>query len=296
MSCYHPLTAYRTKGGDITFRQGQGVGSEIKLPCGQCIGCRLERSRQWAMRCMYESQMHVDNCFLTLTYSDEYLPSGGSLRGRDFSLFIKRLRKRISPKRIRFFACGEYGSEGRAHYHAIIFGHDFSDKTFFKKSPSGEPVFISETLTSVWGLGHATIGDVTFDSCGYVARYCLKKVNGDRKEAHYRRIVPETGEIIDLVPEFSRMSLKPGIGKDWYEKFRSDVFPSDFLVVNGQRVNPPRYFDNLLKREDEDLLERIKLKRVRQASRFKADQRPERLKVREKVVKARVSQLKREGV
>lgn len=301
MACYHPLDAWRTRGGDITFRQGQGFGSILKLPCGQCIGCRLERSRQWAMRCLYESQLHEDNAFVTFTYSDDFLPADRSLCKRHFQLFIKSLRKRfidthsvINSKgqrvsTIRYFQCGEYGeSFGRPHYHAILFGIDFHDKRLYSERKDVR-LYSSELLDSLWGLGSCTFGAVTFESAAYVARYCLKKRTGPGADKYYERIVPETGEIVNLLPEYVTMSLKPAIGKGWYEKFCSDVFPSDFLVVRGQRVRPPRYFDKLLDSVSPSQLEAIKLKRIRAASKFKADGTPERLAVRSKVATARSS-------
>lgn len=292
MACYHPLTAYRTRGGDVTFRAGQGVGLSFSLPCGRCIGCRLERSRQWAMRCMYESQLHQDNCFITLTYSDEFLPCDGGLRKSDFQKFIKRLRRKFPVGSVRFFHCGEYGDRlSRPHYHAILFGVDFFDKEVFRQGSN--PVFTSASLCSLWPYGFSTLGAVTFESCAYVARYVMKKVTGDMARAHYERVCIETGEIISIQPEYITMSLKPAIGRRWYERFSGDVYPSDFLIVNGMRVRPPKYFDKLFGISDSVHLERIKLKRVRFASRFKADATPERLAVREQVTNARLLLLKR---
>lgn len=210
MACFKPLIAYRTKGGDITFRQGQGVGLSFSLPCGQCVGCRLERSRQWAMRCLHESQLHKANCFVTLTYSDEFLPLDGGLSKRHFQLFIKRLRRAYPNEVIRYFHCGEYGGKTfRPHYHAIIFGLDFDDKILF--SDGSNPVFTSDKLESIWGLGFCTLGAVTFESAAYVARYVMKKVTGHMAEKHYERVSTETGEIYQLQPEYITMSLKPAI-------------------------------------------------------------------------------------
>ena len=139
MPCYSPLTAYKGKSTDsgkmcLSFKRSEGLFgsfSAINLPCGQCIGCRLERSRQWAVRCMHEASLHDENSFLTLTYSDENLPPGGSLHLPDFQNFMKRLRKSIAPKRVRFYHCGEYGDIlSRPHYHALLFGYDFDDRKF----------------------------------------------------------------------------------------------------------------------------------------------------------------------
>ena len=151
------------------------------VPCGQCIGCRLERSRQWAIRCVHEASLHTDNCFITLTYSPDCLPSDGSLNHDDFQKFFKRLRKHIAPKKIRYYMCGEYGEDlqqpsklGRPHFHACLFGLDFDDKQLYIVRDDVK-LYTSATLEKIWGKGFVTIGDVTFESAAYVARYIAKK-------------------------------------------------------------------------------------------------------------------------
>ena len=148
MTCYHPLTAYWaiSKNGDrsITFdiNKSCGSGAVIKLPCGQCVGCRLERSRQWAVRCMHEASLYKRNCFITLTYSNEYLPPNMSLVKSDFQKFMKRLRKRCGSS-VRYYYCGEYGENfGRPHYHAILFGFDFKDKVYWRQNTNGDRCYL----------------------------------------------------------------------------------------------------------------------------------------------------------
>ena len=213
MACYYPMKAYRSQTVNpsgkrsIVFNKNQGFADmEVELPCGQCIGCRLERSRQWAIRMAHEAQLHEDNCFLTLTYNDENLPKHNSLKLKDFQKFMKRLRKAFG-KKIRFFHCGEYGEKfQRPHYHAIIFGLDFKDKILFSEQ-NDQKLYISPTLNKIWGLGHATIGDVTFQSAAYVARYITKKITGDRAQDHYNEINYETGEILsERRPEYTTIS------------------------------------------------------------------------------------------
>lgn len=225
-------------------------GDRFDLPCGRCVGCRLERSRQWATRIMFESQFHSKSCFLTLTYSDENLPYPPSLNYRDFQLFLKRYRKEVGS--LRFFVCGEYGDlTARPHFHACIFGHDFDDKVIFDVRPSGHSLYRSPLLERLWPLGISSIGSLTFESAAYVARYVLKKVTGDAAEDHYSRIDVDTGEVFHVEPEFARMSLKPGIGSSWFEKYNSQVYgENDFVIVNGHTCKPPRYFDKLLRRMD----------------------------------------------
>lgn len=295
MPCYHPLTAYQL-GGKIHFghRGPSSIGKPLQLPCGQCIGCRLERSRQWATRIMFEAQMHDANCFITLTYSPENLPNPPSLRYSDYQLFMKRLRKQFP---VRFFACGEYGDNNfRPHYHACIFGTDFPDKTLFSRSPSGHPLYRSALLERCWPHGFSSVADLTFDSAAYVARYCLKKVTGDRAEEHYRHFDPDTGEVFPIEPEFARMSLKPGIGGRWFELYSSDIYNGhDFVVVNGRKCRPPRYFDRLLEKQNPELFASIKEDREERGKALAADNTPERLAVREEVKVASIKSLSPRG-
>lgn len=260
MPCFRPLEAWRTPGGDPIISFGRGHYFDdgrfaIKLPCGQCIGCRLERSRRWAVRLMHEASLHERNSFLTLTYDDAHVPSDGSLRVRDFQLFMKRLRRGSSAP-LRFFHCGEYGDENlRPHYHAILFGEDFSaDRILHKKTASGDRLYESRRLSEVWENGFALVGDVTFESAAYVARYCLKKVTGDRAEAHYQ----------GRAPEYVTMSRRPGIGAGWFEKWKGEVFPSDSVVMRGRAMLPPPFYEKLLEKVDADLFARVKRERKRE--------------------------------
>ena len=188
----------------------------VQVPCGRCIGCRLERSRQWAVRCVHEAQLHKDNCFITLTYSPENVPKDSSLHLEHFQKFMKRLRKYIftevqkvnflismmsvdtgrvigyvPSQGVRFFHCGEYGELlSRPHYHACLFGFDFSDKVLWS-TRGGVRLYRSKVLEKLWTFGFSTIGDVTFESAAYVARYCTKKITGDEADKHYNGRSPE---------------------------------------------------------------------------------------------------------
>lgn len=101
MACFYPLAAWQTDDGDIVFKERGAIKRALTLPCGQCVGCRLERSRQWAVRCMHEASLYDQNAFVTLTYDQDHLPESGSLRYRDFQLFCKRARDKLGP--FRFF-------------------------------------------------------------------------------------------------------------------------------------------------------------------------------------------------
>lgn len=237
--------------------------------------------------------MHSENCFVTLTYSPEMLPLGGTLVVRDFQLFMKRLRKaRREP--VRFFHCGEYGDQfSRPHYHACLFGCDFPDKVFSHTTGAGEKLYTSAELDRLWQKGLTSCGSVTFESAAYVARYVTKKVTGAGAAAWYERVNRETGEIFSVLPEYTTMSLKPGIGATWFEKFRRDVFPSDEVVMGGRVQRPPRYYDKLLGVGDTPELERIKRDRVLRSAGHYADKTPRRLRDAEIVKEAQLRFLKR---
>jgi len=294
MACFHPLPAFRLADGSVSFVERGDVLGRIELPCGQCVGCRLARADGWALRIMHEAQLHPPlSCwFVTLTYSPENLPSGGSLRYRDFQSFMKRLRRKVG-KPVRFFVCGEYGAQlSRPHFHACLFGLDLPDRKLFKSTPFGD-LFTSDFLSEIWGLGFVSIGTLTKQSAGYVARYSLKKITGDLSDGHYSRVDPETGEVTRLEPEFARMSLKPGIGSRWFAKFGSDVFPHDHVVHDGRRHRVPRYYDKLQRRADAASLESVKDARLIQARSHWEDQTDARLAVREEVQNARIRSLTR---
>lgn len=306
MPCFKPLKGFRSrfknKNGNypITFKEDEAFFHRpVTLPCSQCIGCRLERSRQWAMRCVHEASLYENNCFITLTYNNDKLPADGSLNLKHFQDFMKRLRKKYGSG-IRFFHCGEYGERFfRPHYHACLFNHDFNDREFFT-SNNGVPLYTSESLDSLWcdpvdkkSFGFATVGDVTFDSAAYVARYVVKKVNGELAEDHYTRVNPDTGEVVGIKPEYTTMSRKPGIASDWFNKYKGDVYPKDFTTLKGKIVRPPKYYDALLEKEDIALFEKIKAKRTAYASKDNPDTTYERLIQRENVKKAQAKMLKR---
>ena len=305
MSCFSPLTAWRGRRQPNGKRaivwkasdaEGSLVDAELRLPCGQCVGCRLERSRQWAMRCVHEASLYRRNCFVTLTFDDSHLPEGGSLSVETFQLFMKRLRKHAGACKVRFFHCGEYGEQlGRPHYHACLFNWDFADKVLWQVR-EGVPLYTSKRLMKLWPFGFSTIGDVTFESAAYVARYVMKKVTGVSGPAHYD----------GKKPEYVTMSRRPGIGKAWYLKFKSDVYPHDFLVMNGHKVRPPKFYDSQFELTDPQMFSTLKARRVARSS-VKEESFNDvlgkvqvidancdaRLAVKEDVLKSRISQLVR---
>lgn len=269
------------------------AGLILMMPCGQCIGCRLRYSRNWAIRCMQESLSFENNCFITLTYRPEKLPPGGTLVLRDFQLFMKRLRKKYGAG-IRVAYCGEYGDlKGRPHYHALLFNLDFQDKSLKFLSKRGDKVYESKSLDDLWtdpsdgvNYGNARIGDVTFESCAYVARYVCGKILGKRAGGFCREMDPETGEILDeRLPEFFKTSRDRGIGRDWFERYRNDVFPNDFCLVrrDGKLIQcgVPPYYSRLYENFHPELYQGVRQKRLDSALKFSTDGTPERLAVRE---------------
>lgn len=273
MTCYHPLLAYKHE-GKVVFNKPFAFARGFNLPCGQCIGCRLNYSRQWAIRCVHEAQMHKENCFITLTFNDQALydrENPWSLDVAEFQKFMKRLRKKVG-KKVRFFHCGEYGEKNkRPHYHAIIFGYDFDDKILWSKRDDVR-LYTSATLQQLWPHGFVTIGNVNFHTAAYVARYIMKKQTGEEAENHYMRWDPSTGEGTAVKPEYCTMSRMPGIGASWLEKYKSDVYPHDYVVVNGHKVKPPRFYDKQLPEAE---YEALKQQRIAQADDPIVDYGPE---------------------
>lgn len=281
MKCFHPLQAFQTEDGLVVFHERGKIRRSLEFRCGRCIGCRLSRAQMWAIRCVHEAQMHESSVFVTLTYDDDHLP-GPSLLYLDFQLFMKRLRKQMGP--VRFFMCGEYGEENlRPHFHAILFGVHFADGKKYDATLS-----TSLTLDRIWGKGLAPYGAVTQDSAQYVARYSVKKVTGDPAKEHYERVDMSTGEIVDCVPEFGRMSLRPGIGYPWFAKYYRDVYAArDGVVLNGKTLSPPRYYNQCLEDADLELAADKDYERyVRSLVIDENESSPERLAVQETVTKA----------
>jgi hypothetical protein len=295
MACFHPLQAYQTSDGSIIFSERKGdVVRSLSLPCGQCWGCRLERSRQWAVRCMHEASLHEQNCFITLTYDNDHCPSDRSLNYGDFQRFMKRFRKKFKGSTIRFYMAGEYGEKfERPHFHACIFGFNFPDLTLWKRTPSGALIYRSKFLEDLWPFGYSSVGDVTFESAAYVARYVMKKRTGKGIGDHYETTDMETGEIKDRVPEFNRMSLKPGIGANWFKRYHTDIYPHDYVVVNGRETRPPKFYDKKFAEQFPEEFEQLQFQRfVDAVDRFE-DNTDERLAVKEQVTIARTRQLSR---
>lgn len=282
MPCYHPLTRscipgdFNPETGKLQGRVGKYVPVENRypeyiyqdIPCGQCIGCRLDYSRKWADRLMMEASHHEHSWFVTLTYSDVNLPLGGradpetgeliefvpTLRKRDCQLFMKRLRKAVAPQKVRFYCGGEYGDKSfRPHMHLILFGLDLNDLKFYKLNNLSQPYYTSELLSNCWdNKGYVVVSPATYETMAYTARYVTKKLKGF-ESIFYKQA--------GIEPPFSLMSRKPGIAGD---SFSFDLMQYDKIMLpQGRKAGHPRYFQKLLERDYPDFYEEYKAERVR---------------------------------
>jgi hypothetical protein len=329
MGCDSPLKGFRDRDtGGITFRRERGNGEKMEVGCGQCLGCRLDHSRMWAMRITHEASLHEytgGNSFVTLTYRDErdcnldqwnkglHVPKDWSLHKSHFTAFMKRLRKAFPDNKIRYFYAGEYGRKckhgidlssvgcplcntGRPHFHACLFNLSFEDLEAYE-SDYGITRYTSPTLERLWGYGFVDVGDLTYSSASYVARYILKKVGYSLDPYHYMTYDLE-GEITFIAPEFIGMSRgnaaykgqRCGIGARWYEKYKDDVFPSDEVPVPGHGVmkGVPRYYDEILRADNPELYEIMKATRKEFMNNHKEEYEWSRLFQKHKCKKARV--------
>jgi len=255
------------------------IYKSIDIPCQKCIGCRLDYSRQWANRCVLEAKQWEHNAFLTLTYDDEHIPHSTridketgevlpvqTLKPSDLTKFLKDLRRyyeyHFNHTNIRFYACGEYGTTTqRPHFHVIAFNLPIPDKKFLCTTNAGSKIYLSEIISKIWNKGIISVGEVTWDSCAYTARYVMKKIKG--KEA--KEIYADLG----LEPEFTRMSRNPGIARDYYEEHKSDIYEYDEIIIPKKdkvvTIKPAKYYDKLFDIEDPELMAKIKEQRRKTA-------------------------------
>lgn len=303
MVCFTPMKAYagaeKTEAGKrpVIFSGTKAFGAVsltrpllYTLPCGGCLGCRMDRATAWAIRCTHEARMHElyegggGSAFITLTISPEHLLAHNSVLKKSLQRFWKKLRFH-SGVRIRYLDCGEYGDRnGRCHYHAAVFGYNFPDRVPYGSSRTGHQLYRSDILEKAWPWGRASIGEVTLQSARYVASYVTKKVGGDNADAHYTRVSPVDGEFYRVKEEFASMSLKPGLGERWFDKFHGDVFPADEVVLrDGTKRKPPRYYDKLyLAKFGEEAFQALKVARAKRAAEAgEADRTRERMATRE---------------
>lgn len=291
------MTAYRRSGGGIGFYEQAGDVETLRLPCGRCVGCRLDRASSWSVRCQHEAALFDRNCFVTLTYDDDSIPVDGSLFYRHVQLFLKRLRKEFRGDAagpngrfpIRFFCGGEYGEvTSRPHYHLLLFNFDFP-----QKSKIGKRIFDSPALSRLWPHGHSNVGSLTPASAAYVSKYAVKKVYGRDSDLAY--VDAATGAV--RRSEFCTMSRRPGIGAWWFERFGSEVLPADYVIVEGKKKRVPRFYSNRFEMSDPEGFGAVKEAReLAVLARPVEDRAFERLAVEEEVAAARLKTFSKRGL
>lgn len=264
MACYHPIEAFdltpdfehgleRVISFKASFDERQKYirqGRLLQLPCRKCIGCRLAKSREWANRAIMEQLYHEESWFLTLTYDDESLPRSfpcdeygeiisvhSTLVKKDVQDFLKRLRKNTGQK-FRYFLAGEYGTQTyRPHYHLLIFGLKLNDLSVISHNFAGQQYYVSDMITKCWSQGIHILGPVTWQSASYVAQYTVKKATHGFDKSFYDKA--------SIQPEYQSMSLKPGIGYQYYVD-HPDIFDYQTFSVStpqgGRKMVPPEYF------------------------------------------------------
>lgn len=261
-----------------------------QIPCGQCMACRIKRTKEWAQRCLAEQKTSKRQCyFLTLTYNDDSVLDKViyTISRRTFEVgyhtnlvkselisFIKDLRAywkyHFNEDDIRFFGCGEYGSEtGRCHFHLILFNIDIPDlhyRTIVTKTGGFKKVLCSDIIDKIWKKGFVTIGTVTADSCSYVAGYCQKKLTGLSKENYLSQIQEYNSKHPDFPvevqnEEFIHMSRMPGIGREFFDLYKDKIYDNDEIAFPKLIAKPCSYYDKLFDLEQAELLEVIKNKR-----------------------------------
>lgn len=250
-----------------------GPENMLLLPCGRCLGCRLEYSKEWANRCSLEAKTTHDNWFITLTYDEEYIQETfkpvidketgeymqmANLVPEHITKFLKNLRRQEeyhhNNKEVRFYGCGEYGSINmRPHYHLIVFNLPLFDLVEEWRK-DGFITYSSEYLSGIWKKGFLTINEYSWETAAYTARYMLKKLKGREAIEQYQQC--------GLEREFSRCSRNPGIGYEYYRQHRDEIYRTDSVIIHGQTTKPPKYFDKMYQIEKPEEWRKIQEKRA----------------------------------
>lgn len=214
--------------------------------CGKCVFCKMQKATDWSARMLHESGYHKSSLFVTLTFDEDHCPL--SIKKEELQKYLKRLRKRLSPRKIRYYACGEYGEEmGRPHYHLIIFGvnyNDFEFKDKILKNGMWHDVYDCES----WMKGNVYLGDVTADSCRYVADYINKVYFGDMEKEVYKNN--------GLESPFQLYSK--GLGEKWIYDNEKQLRQRYGYTIKGKNRGLNRYYRNKLEIEGSEYYEKIK--------------------------------------
>lgn len=297
---YHPARIFSTKQlesyDNLKNSYSNEWGNWTPIPCGQCIGCRLDNSREWANRGYLEGKYYENkNWFVTLTYNDDNLTipetietkNGfiftkydgiewkGTLVPEELKQFMKNLRqimkREFNVDGIRFIGCGEYGSEkktNRPHYHLIIFNCPLPAESFYDPEVNWEKniYYKNDIIERAWGKdktkhkeakGICNISEATWNNIAYTARYVTKKINGE--------YAPENYGAKGQIKEFFRCSNRPGIARQYYEDNKKEIYRTDKILIHNKKgahwVTPPEYFDKLYEKEDPEHMKWIKERR-----------------------------------
>lgn len=255
----------------------------IMLPCGRCLSCKMRKAKEWSIRAIHEASLYDENCFLTLTYNDSNLPPDYSVSVRAVQLFLKRLRKKIAPAKVRFLACGEYGSiNGRPHYHLCLFGYcpdDLVDMSGYGISK----LYFSPTISKLWPYGFHSVGDLTAKSAAYVARYTVKKA------PFVDKVRPDGRH-----PEFLTCSRRPGLGHGWFDKYADDIYNYDKVILpDGSIARPPKRYDAWMQSLSPVRMSKIKAHRLELAKTSGLTDETIRIKTLTEIMEQKCSKFKR---
>lgn len=332
MTCYHPIKACYSKSDYAKYGKKhlhiliQSDSKEavllnhrdyptclyeyILIPCRKCAGCASDKAKEWSLRAIQECSIHNDNCFITLTYDNlsttvqkdpECLRT---LRYKHFQNFMKRLRKFYNKDKIGYMVCGEYGhKDGRAHWHAILFGFDFPDKELVYIK-DGYRHFTSPSLVRLWSdynkstgefspIGFIDLANVDNDCCNYVSQYVLKKLPVGEKGEIYDTFVDKDGNVNfihsnkgDRVAPFVRTSRNPAIGLNWYKKDGSKSVRNGYVTLLDRkrnltkRIKTPEYYNKKFEEVNPDEFKIIKECKEEKMKKFYANRPLDREKLR----------------
>lgn len=290
MTCFHPLAAMQPIGKDgiaqgairiLGAANDSHAGSQARLSqrvdgrymeigCGQCVGCRIDRRENWAVRLACESRMHEHNWFGTLTLNAEH--ASATLDYRMVQAALSRLKYYSGGVRVRHAVRGEYAPETlRPHYHPLFFGLELDDLIPWSKSGQGHQLYRSKLFEErVWPYGYVLFGAVTYDSCRYVAGYCVDKITGEDLQVRdertgclpYERFDSLTGEVVEVEPEFFHCSKRPAIGVPFLEKWGRGVFDNDHVILQGREHLVPRAFDDWLRKQPDFRSDELQARRL----------------------------------
>lgn len=274
MACLFPLKGWKSSTGGFTrVRADSPHGLPMTIPCGRCRECRMAIARDWGIRAMHDVKAHTrtgsGSAFVTLTLDDTKVHDCVGLDPRMLKLFHMRANARLGGG-LRYLSVGEYGDKNqRPHYHCIFTNKGFADRKWCANGSTGEKLYESKILNELWPHGYAHIGDVSYKSAMYVARYVLKKVSPELYGERYERIV--AGKQIFVPPEFAVMSRRPGLGRPFYDLYKEELLANDSCIVDGHKSPLPRYYSNVFKAEDPDAYERLRKQRKRESVEYRAD-------------------------